>query len=149
MTFVFTEAALAIANGSYGDLDAIDLRAALLMNGNNAVASRATAINVSDLTLDEFDGANYARQALGSEALAKDAGNFRIELTAAATVWSSLGAGTKDVAGALLYRHVTNDTDSTVLAYYDDGGFPKPGTGSDFTVTWSAEGLLQLTTPLT
>ena len=70
-------------------------------------------------------------------------------MTANATVWTALGPGSGNAVGALIYKHVTNDADSPVLAYYDDGGFPKPATGSDFTVTWSAEGFFQLLCPET
>lgn len=150
MTHVFTKAALKIADGTFGNLAeaGADLRVALLMSGNNCLAARSTAEFVGDLTLDEFDGGgSYARQALASQVLTLDAANHRVELTASANVWTSLPPGTDDVAGVLIFKFVTNDADSPVLAYIDDGGFPKPATGSNFTITWSADGLLQLTCP--
>lgn len=149
MTFVFLQAGLRIANSTFGDLDNIDLRVALLMTNTTVVAVRDTANFVGDIvTLDEMDGSGYVRKVLAGEALATDATNDRVELTATATTWTTLGAGTRSVAGALVYKHVTNDADSPVLAWFDDGGFPKAATGSDFTVTWSSEGLMQLTCDL-
>lgn len=148
MTFTFTRAGNAIANQTFGDLDNIDLRVALVMSGNNAVTQRASAVFMGDLTLDEFDGGGYSRQALASETLTLDTGNFRTELTASANVWDPLSAGTDDVVGAIIYKHVTNDADSPVLAYYDDGNFPASPNGGPFTITWSSEGLLQVDCPL-
>jgi hypothetical protein len=147
MTFVFLPAALAIANGTFGDLDNIDLRVALLMAGNNAASVRDTASLLTHITLDESDSSNYARQALASEALTADTANDRIELTASANVWTSLAVGGA-ITGALVYKHVGADSANIPLAYYDDGGFPQTPTGLDFTVTWSSEGLLQLLCPL-
>jgi hypothetical protein len=149
MTFVFQKAALALANGTFGDLDGIDLRVALLMTNTNAVAVRKTATFMSDITtLDEFDGIGYVRQVLASEALTHDSANDRIELTASANVWDDLPAGSDDIAGAVVYRHVGADSANPVLAWYDDGNFPLAATGLDFTVTWPAEGLLQIPCPL-
>lgn len=149
MTFVYQKAALALANGTFGDLDNIDLRVALLMTNTNAVSVRKTATFMSDITtLDEFDGSGYVRQALASEALTHDSTNDRIELTASANVWDDLPAGTREIAGAVVYKHVGADSANPVLAWYDDGNFPLAATGLDFTVTWPSEGLLQIPCPL-
>lgn len=153
MTFHFVKAAEKYGLSSLSSLveAGADLRVLLVMTNNNAVSVRATAQFVSDITtLDEFDGSGYTAggQVLATQTLTVDAANFRVELDAVDNVWNPLGAGTRDIAGAVVYELVTNYADSPVLAFYDDGGFPKPATGSAFTLTWSAEGLIQFDCPL-
>ena len=48
-------------------------------------------------------------------------------------------------SGALLYIHVTDDTDSIPAAWIDTGGFPFDGTGANNTIQWNALGIVQLT----
>jgi len=57
----------------------------------------------------------------------------------------SLGAGTRQNQGALLYIFVTADADHINVAWIDTGGFPFDGTGSNTTIQWNALGILQLT----
>ncbi len=148
MSFVFGQAALAHANGTLGDLDNIDLRVVLCMTNTDAVAVRKTATFVDDVALDEFDGAGYSRQALTTEALAYDTDNDRIELTVDVSEWDPLSAGTRQIAGALVIKHVTDDTDSRAVFWFDDGGFPKDPNGGPFKITWSGQGMLQIPVPL-
>jgi hypothetical protein len=147
MGFVFTKASSKFALSTLQSMAeaGADLRVILVMGSNNAVAVRDTAEFVDDVTLDECDsGLSYARQQLASQAVAEDAGNHRTEVTAAANVWNDLAPASDLIYGAIIYQHVTDDTDSPVLFFYNDGGFPKPATGSPFTVTWSADGFFQL-----
>ncbi|MBL4871768.1 MAG: hypothetical protein JKX72_12550 [Robiginitomaculum sp.] len=92
--------------------------------------------------LDEMDGANYARKTFASQTLTKDAPNNRSEFDADDITYTALGAGTRQVAGALIYLHVTNDADSPAIAYIDDGGFPIIANGGDVTIQWNGEGIL-------
>ena len=39
-------------------------------------------------------------------------------------MWTDLGAGDRDIVGVLLYKHVTDDTDSVPIAFLDGGDFP-------------------------
>lgn len=130
------------AAGTAGDLEVI-----LVMTGwVYATYKDATAVSTLALGTYEFDGSGYARKVLGTTALAKDAGNNRSELTAAATIWAALGQGANPAIGALLVwddGQSGNDTLTIPVAYWDSGGFPKDGTGSEFRITWNAEGLLQ------
>jgi hypothetical protein len=95
-------------------------------------------------TLDEMDGANYARQAISSETVTQDLANNRAEFSGGNVVFTNLGAGARPVAGAVIYRHVTNDADSPLIQYVDSGGFPYTANGATLTITWNAEGILQL-----
>lgn len=145
----FTKATLKDAQANLGDPLTATLRVALFRDGLDYETSlRDTAEFLSDVIaagteLDSGNYANYARQDLGSKALTLDVPNRRTELTAAASVFTNLGAGPADVGSAVVYKFVTNDAASPVIAYSTSGGFPKPATGSDFTVTWSGEGAIQ------
>lgn len=151
MSFVYGQAALAHAKNTLGDLETIDLRVMLLMTNTNAVAVRKTAVFVSDITtLDEFDGAGYTAGgiALTGTTLTYDADNDRVELTLDVSEWDPLSAGTREIAGALIRKHVTDYTDSPVVKWFDDGGFPKQPNGGPFKITWSGQGMLQIPVPL-
>lgn len=139
---VFNEAKRAIAAGEI-DLNADDIRVALLMSNTTADTANSGIVNVDDLTLDECDGANYVRKALASEAVNKDDANNRAEFDAADVTWTALGVGTRASQGVLVYKHVTNDSDSIPIAWVE---FASNVThdGTDFTITWNAEGILQL-----
>ena len=120
-----------------------DVRVALLMTNTSAGTNNDGIDFVGDITtLDEMDGANYARAALTSEAAAEDDANDRGEFTASDLTWTSLGAGTRNIAGALLYQHETNDADSPVIAYFEFSS-SVAADGNNFQIQWDSEGILQ------
>ncbi len=141
----YNEAKAAFANGSI-DWDADDIRVALLMTNTTADTEQDTIKFVTDFTtLDECDATGYARLALANEAVNIDDGNDRAELDADDSSFTSLsGDGTRDVQGALIYKHVTNDTDSPAIAFVDFSA-DIPSTATQIDVPWNAEGILQLT----
>lgn len=138
----YTRAARDILKGDL-DLDEAgdDIRVMLCMTNTTADSAFSSA-NVGDLTLDEHDGANYVRKALGTQAVNEDTGNERAEFDAVDVTWTSLGAGTRAIAGALIYKHVTNDADSVPVAWIDNPAFPNSN-GGDYTIQWNAEGVVQ------
>lgn len=143
--FIYNEAKRALAEGEI-DLGTggNDIRVILVMT-NTTADTEDDANTISGFTtLDEADGANYARKVLANEVVNEDAANNRAEFDADNITWSALGVGTRNYAGMIVYKHVTNDTDSIPLAYIDTGGFPFAGNGSDVTVTWNAEGIIQV-----
>ena len=119
-----------------------DIRVALVMTNTTADTEKDKALMNAFTTLDEYDGANYVRKSL-TESLGEDNTNHRGEFDATDITWTALGAGTRNCQGAIIYKHVTNDTDSIPLAWLDSGGFPFTGNGGDVTITWNAEGVLQ------
>lgn len=122
-----------------------DLRVMLCMTNTTADTAN-TAATLSALTLDECDGATYARVDLAGIAWATDAGATppRAEQDFTDAAWATLGVGTRQNQGMLIYLHVTNDTDSIPLFWIDTGGFPFDGNGSAVTAQWNAEGVWQL-----
>jgi hypothetical protein len=151
MSHVYTPAKTALLNGDF-DYNADDIRLILVMTNTTADTEQDDA-NVGDIgTLDEFDGSGYTsgygnRVQLANEAINEDAPNDRAEFDADNVTLSSLGAGTRDIAGLVIYRHTgsTADSDAKLIAYIDSGGFPFGPNGGDLTINWNAEGILQVT----
>ena len=116
-----------------------DVRSILCMTNTNVLTQRA-ALTVAGISLDEMDGANYVRIALASQSLTLNNAQNRTEFRATNLNWSNLGPGTRQMAGLLLYIHVTDDTDSIPYQWIDDG-FPFTANGQDFPITWAADGI--------
>lgn len=143
-SFVYTPAKTGLLNGDL-DFASDDIRVILVMTNSTADTDQDVEF-VDDIgTLDEFDGANYARKALTGEAVNEDAANNRAEFDANDVQWAALGAGTRQALGMILFKFVTNDADSPVIAWIDTGGFPFSGNGGNVDVAWNAEGILQAT----
>lgn len=140
---VYNEFKRASAAGEI-DLNADDIRARLVMS-NTTCDTENDGIAVLDdfTTIDVCDSAGYADGALDDEAVNKDDGNDRAEFDATDETWAALAACTRTVVGVLIYKFVTNDTDSVPIAYLEFAAAKTPD-GSDFTVQWNAEGLIQL-----
>ncbi len=124
------------------DLNSDDLRLILLMT-NTTADTDVDADNTGDYTLDEMDGANYARQALDNEAVNVDDANDRAEFDADDVSIASLGNGTRQMQGALIHEHITNDAGSFPFVYVEFSSTINPG-GSTFSISWNAEGVAQL-----
>lgn len=141
-SFIYNEAKKQFASGGI-NLTTADIRVILVMT--NTTADTEDDVNTISgfSTLDEMDGANYARGALSGEAVNEDATNNRAEFDATDYTFSSLGAGTRQVQAAVIYAHVTNDADSIPIAYIDTGGFPFTANGGDVVIQWNAEGIIQ------
>jgi len=127
------------------DLDADTLKILLVMTNTTA----DTEANIQTLsaytTLDEMDGANYEVKTLGSLTHALDTVNNRFELDAGDVTYTALGAGTRNVQGVLLYKHVDGTDASDQPIAFIEFGSSLSADGSDVTISWDAEGLLQLT----
>ena len=121
-----------------------DVRAILVMTNTTADTEDDKEFISGFTTLDEMDGAGYARVALTGESVGDDAANDRAEFDGTDITFSGVSAGTRSVQAMVIYKHVTNDADSIPIAFIDTGGFPFAPGGGDITVTWNAEGILQL-----
>lgn len=116
-----------------------DVRAILVMTNTTVDTEISSSIEFIDdfTTLDEFDGASYVRKALADEAVTADDTNNLAEFSAGDLLWTTLGAGTRNIQGVLLYDHITDDTDSEPIVYLE---FTSPVTadGTNFQIAWSA-----------
>jgi hypothetical protein len=105
----------------------------------------------SDFSSGELTGTGYAagfggagRKTLASKTITVDKTNDRAEFDAADITWTAISAGT--AAQATVLKEITNDPASKLIANIDTGGFPVLTNGGDLTITWNAEGILQLST---
>lgn len=122
-----------------------DFRIILVMTNTTLDTEQDDEFVADTTTLDEYDGATYARITLAGEAVNDDAANNRGEFDVNDFSWATLGAGTRQAAGMALIKFVTNDADSFLIGWIDTGGFPFSGNGGAVNITVNAEGLLQAT----
>lgn len=129
---------------TYGSKDAAevnmataDLRVLLVTAGSNALTNRDAQFLGSFSPLNEFAGSPYARQALSGEALAVDLPNDRTRLNASAITFPAINGGSPIVA-AIVYRHVTNDSDSIPWFKFELSHTPS---GSDLVIDVTANGV--------
>lgn len=122
-----------------------DMRAILCMTNTTADTQNDGIVNTSGITtLDEMDGANYARVALANQVVNLDDANDRAEWDADDMVFAALGNGTRQVQGVLIHEFVTSDAASFPFVWVEFASTVNPG-GSTFTVAWNSEGIVQLT----
>lgn len=123
-----------------------DIRAILVMTNTTADTEKDKQFISEFTTLDEYDGAGYARVACTSESFTVDTVNHHFKFTCDPITFAALGAGTRQCQGILLYLHVTNDADSKPLMYIDGTGFPFAGSGGDVVFTPNASGVMYTVT---
>ena len=121
-----------------------DIRIALVMTNTTCDIDKDAINFVANITtLDECDASGYARIALGSEASNVDDVNDRAEFDGTDISFTGLGTGTRAYLGILVFKFVTDDTDSVPLFFID---FPTDvaNTSSQVDVTFNVEGIAQL-----
>ena len=144
--FVYTHAKYLLLNGALDFQEAgDDLRVLLVMTNTSADTEEDVDTIDAFSQIDEYNGANYARQALASQTTTENETNNRGEFDATDSTFANLGAGVRQCQAAILYKHVTDDTDSIPIAYIDTGGFPFAGNGGNVVLGWNTGGILQTT----
>ena len=129
------------------DLDTDDIRI-LLVKTTYTEDDAHTFVDdgsANDPASHEIVATNYVRKALASEAVTVDQTNNRAEFDAADVTWTALGGATNDtIKGAVVYENNAADTAAALICFID---FPSdlPTNGSDVTIQFNAEGILQLT----
>lgn len=95
----------------------------------------------------ELTSTGYARQALAGETTSLDDPNDRAEFDANDVTFSAVSqAAAETVVGWLVFKFITDDNGSIPIIFVDTAtGLPLTPNGSDITITWNAEGILQLT----
>jgi len=125
------------------DLNTDDIRVLLLMTNTTADTELDKEFLSQFTTLDEFNGAGYARQALAAEAVNQDTPNARAEFDADDVAFGALTTGTRQIDAGIIFKFVTNDADSIPIFLLQFTNF-NPG-GSALTLEWNAEGVAWLT----
>lgn len=100
-------------------------------------------------TATEMAGTSYDRQGLTTQATSTDATNDEAQWDADDTTFPSLDEGT--IQAIVVYKvGPTDDTDSPVLAVFDDDSgttvadLPLTTNGGDITITWAADGIKKI-----
>ena len=141
-SIVFQNAVSKMMSGDL-DLNTHDIRVALLMTNTTADTENDKTLMNAFTTLDECDSTGYARVALTGEAVTHDTANDRAEFDANDASFTGLsGNATRAIQGALVFRHVTNDTDSVPVCFVDFTA-DIPTTATQIDIPWSSEGILQ------
>lgn len=122
------------------DWQFIDLRCLLFASSSTYVFDE-THEYVSDLTpgSNELSVAGYSRLSVATSAPTWDAGNSRWQFLIDTPVFPSLGT-TEQTVDVCFYDHVTNDSDSMLIAFFDTAAVTLDGT--DFTVNLPTGGWL-------
>ncbi|MBD1871968.1 hypothetical protein H6F75_00590 [Nodosilinea sp. FACHB-131] len=95
---------------------------------------------VSAVVANELSGGSYARQTLGTKTSA-DNGTDKWIFDAADVTFTAV-AGGQTAAAAIVYKFITNDAASPVLAFLD--GVDVVANGGDITVQFAATGVFNL-----
>ncbi len=124
-------------NFAQEDILTITVKALLLMTNTTADTENDGISATTDFTtLDEHDGSGYAQQTLASKTITKDDTNDRAVFDAADVTFTSLGAGTRDVAGVLL---VWDDGGTLRPISWHEYTSPRVADGTDFVVQWRSD----------
>jgi hypothetical protein len=126
-----------------GDVDpAGDTLKILLLQ--NSYTYDATDQYVTDLTpaTHEHDAGGYARKTLANVTVGDRADGLGAKIDADDVTWTALAVGTLDLRYAVVYQHVTDDTDSRLLWILDFGQDLTPD-GADFRIEWSSAGMIE------
>jgi len=137
MSHVLNDAKRAVAEAEI-DLATADWRVLLVMLNSTVPSENDGIINLDDYSiLDEFDGAGYSRKTLTGVTLTKVDASDNVQLVANNPVWTSQAAGTRNIAGALLYIYVDGTAANDIpFAFFTGAGAP---VGDDVTIRWSGE----------
>lgn len=81
-------------------------------------AAAANLDNVDEVTADEISVGGYSRMTLAGEVITLDAANDRVILDATDPSAQTLAAGAT-IAGAWVFRQVTNDADSKLWTFLE------------------------------
>lgn len=145
-SFVYNAAKKQLLDGDL-DFNAPDDIRVLLLEANSDVNPDDATIQavLARAGTTELSSAGYARQALTGEVTSQDDVNDRAEFDADDVTFPSVSqAAAEQAVAAVIYKHVTDDTDAIPIAHIDTGGFPITPNGSDITIQWNAEGILQV-----
>jgi hypothetical protein len=116
------------------------IKACLCMTNTTADTQFSPAFLSNITTLDRCDGTNYADQTISGPTATQDDTDQQGIFSGGNVTFASLGAGSRQTQGVLIYKFGTGDTDSTPLIWVD---FSSPVThnGTDFAISWNSGGI--------
>ncbi|KKL18393.1 hypothetical protein LCGC14_2475970 [marine sediment metagenome] len=144
----FNAAKVEIMQGSHGfDNGGDAFGIVLCMTGNNidAASKVGTANDLTDLTMDEYDGAGYTRPTLGGQTVSSAADSTSVFVDYTDVTFTTLASGSTSIAGVLLYESNSasaNDSANKPIAYYDITDIN--GNGGNLVFAFNSAGALTL-----
>lgn len=128
------------------DWTAATLKALLLMTNTTAdTEDDGIATTANFTTLDEHDGAGYARVTLANATITKEDGSDRAKLSCDDFSFATLGAGTRQAAGVLIVVDVAG---TLYPISWHEFTTPRDADGGDFVCDVSAtNGLITIENP--
>lgn len=136
MSLVTNKCVFLMAAGQL-DLDADDIRCALV---TSSYTENRDHNFMSDIT-NELSGGNYSRQALAGESVTEDDTNDWAKFDANDRLFAALQAAAGTPAKAIIFKFVTTDADSPMLASLALTSPPVPN-GGDYTIVFGTNGLI-------
>ena len=141
MSKVYNPGLLKLLNGTIDfDTDTIKL---LLVDTNHTFTKSHEF--VSDIVANEASGTGYSRKTLANADILEDFANDRVKFDADDISYTALDAGT--IASAIIYKEVTNDADSPLIADIDFTDLVTNGSDVDLRV--NADGFFFITNDVT
>jgi hypothetical protein len=155
MSFVYDHGIYSIVEGEI-DFGADTFKIMLVMSattcdtdvGSQTMGDSGNGTTTGFQTTDEADtSGGYTsgfanRPTLANVTVTEDTPNTRTEVDADNFTFTALTGGTSDMAGIVIYKHITDDASSTPIVW-EDTGMPFDPSGGDLTYTWNAEGIIQ------
>jgi hypothetical protein len=135
-TTVYNRALLLLASGAL-NWESADIRVLLVTSSYTPDPDS----DFVDSVTGEVSATNYVRKALASKTATLDDASDRVVLDAADVVWTALGTSTP--TRAVLFKQITNDADSPLIACVDISP-TLAANGTDYTLVWSASGIIRL-----
>lgn len=97
---------------------------------------------VDNVDANELSGTGYVRKTLAGKTVTVDDTNNEVRYDATDVTWTGANFGT--VAGGVVFKFVTNDTDSVPLAWVELTA-PAVTNGGDFTFQFGTDGVFKAT----
>lgn len=129
----------------FNSTTAAALKVRLVMTNTTVDTENDTKDTLNDFTtMDTHDGSGYVDKTLASITIAQDDTNGGATLDAADVVWTSLGAGTRAIEGALVYHEdAAADSTRSPILFFDTSNISS--NGGDVTLSFNASGLFRIT----
>ena len=148
---VFNEAKFQIASGTI-NLLTDDIRVMLVTNNYIPDPDHSFVNDGAETSPINFEatGTGYTpgfgedgRMVLANRSVTKDENTDRARLFADNIIWNPISAGV--IGAAIIFKAVTSDTDSPMIAYIQSGGFPLTTDGGELQLRFnSTSGVLTI-----
>ena len=111
----------------------------ILVNSYSFDAAHDEKTDVVASEIANGNGYTTGGEAITSQSWAWDGADSRVEFDGADITWTASGGSIGPATGAIVYSDTS--TNDKLMAYIDFGGSETAGDGTDFKITWHADGI--------